>query len=205
MPPMKEREERERERGRIRNEPQCSFSQGYASQGSVPEVGSDVASYIRDLSARSLLISKSYSPGGWTRCARRRGGGGGGQGTLGSIQRSERIVGRPIVELPFMRLLWAQWVGERIGFAKWRGEGGKIIIIKKKGKQKKGIKNRKKHGSRETDEVGWTGKEVLRLFSILIWSSVWFDLDRISMNGIFLRKNMSLSNIYNFTDLLLID
>lgn len=199
MPPMKEREERERERGRIRNEPQCSFSQGYASQGSVPEVGSDVASYIRDLSARSLLISKSYSPGGWTRCARRRGGG--GQGTLGSIQRSERIVGRPIVELPFMRTM-SRGTNR---FAKWRGEGGKIIIIKKKGKQKKGIKNRKKHGSRETDEVGWTGKEVLRLFSILIWSSVWFDLDRISMNGIFLRKNMSLSNIYNFTDLLLID
>lgn len=62
-----------RERGRIRNEPQCSFSQDYASQDSVPEVGSDVASYIRDLSARSLLISKSYSPGGWTRCARRGG------------------------------------------------------------------------------------------------------------------------------------
>lgn len=160
--------------------------------------------YSRSIGAFSFNFQVVFA--GWVNAMREaQGGRGRGPGNTGLYSKIRADRRSPHCGIAFHAAPLSTMSRGTNRFAKWRGEGGKIIIIKKKGKQKKGIKNRKKHGSRETDEVGWTGKEVLRLFSILIWSSVWFDLDRISMNGIFFRKNMSLLNIYNFTDLLLID
>lgn len=190
MPPMKESGERERANSK---RAAMQFQPGLREPGFGP--GSRkwrCLLYSRSIGAFTFNFQVVFA--GWVNAMREARG---DQGTLGSIQRSERIVGRPIVELPFMRLLWAQWVGERIGFAKWEGE--KIIIKKKK---KKGIKNQKARLTLTWDGWSWVDcKEVLRLFSILICSSVC-DLGggRISMNEIFLRKNISLLNFIDTFD-----